>query len=368
MKIVFYIDMMYRGGAQRVMANLTGYFCDQGYETVLINDFIQDANKPQYPISDKVKRIYLREELDGNKIIKNITRITRLRQKIKQENPDIVLSFLGRPNRRMLLATIGMKTKKVVSVRNDPNREYGKSTWAKWSVGQLFKLADGCVFQTEEAAQYFPKTVQKNSAIILNPVDNKFFSVKRSNNPKNILTVGRMEPQKNQKLLLDAFANITEEFPDEHLIICGDGPLRKELEEHVNRLGLETKVAFLGNVSYVEKELSKAKIFVLPSNYEGMPNALMEAMAAGVPCIATDCPCGGPRLLIQDNDHGILIPCDNTLALEESIRTLLNGDRKRIEISRNCSARLKKYKPEIIFQTWERYLSGLGDCNDERSN
>lgn len=125
-KILFYIDMMYRGGAQRVMANLIEYFTEQGYETVLVNDFVQNSDKAQYHLPAGLKRVYLRQNLGGNKIVKNIERITRLRKVIKEEQPDMVLSFLGRPNKRMLLSTVGMRVKKVVSVRNDPYREYGK--------------------------------------------------------------------------------------------------------------------------------------------------------------------------------------------------------------------------------------------------
>lgn len=358
-KIMFYIDMMYRGGAQRVMANLIEYFHDRGYETALINDFIQDESRPQYPLPEDIERFYLRNSLEGNRILKNISRIRILRGIVKKEKPDVILSFLGRPNKRMLLSTIGLKTKKVVSVRNDPNQEYGSSPWKKLTAGLMFGLADGCVFQTEDAADYFPKSVRKKSAIILNPVNEKFFLQKREDTVEDIITVGRMEPQKNQKLLIDAFSSIAVDFPEDNLVIYGDGPMKEELKEYALSQGLEKRVQFPGNVANVEERLGKAKIFVLPSDYEGLPNALMEAMAVGVPCVSTDCPCGGPRTLIRNGGQGVLVPCKDPVAMKEAIKSLLSDDKKRNAISAGCRERANQFKPKLIFREWEKYLTGL---------
>lgn len=358
-KILFYIDMMYRGGAQRVMANLIEYFTEQGYETVLVNDFVQDSNKAQYHLPAGLKRVYLRQSLGGNKIVKNIERIVRLRKVIKEEQPDMVLSFLGRPNKRMLLSTMGMKVKKVVSVRNDPYREYGRGFFSMQFARQLFKLADGCVFQTKEAAEYFPKSVQKKSTIILNPVGEKFYSVKRSETLKNIITVGRMEPQKNQKLLIEAFSKIVKEFAEDNLIIYGEGPLRKELKNYIENLGLKGRVQLPGNVSNVEEVLAQAKIFVLPSDYEGMPNALMEAIAVGVPCISTDCPCGGPRMLISNEQEGKLVPCDNVSEMAKAIRELLLDANARTQMTIAETRKAELFAADHIYKQWEKYFDRL---------
>lgn len=355
-KILCYIDMMYRGGAQRVMANLTEYFVEQGYETVLVNDFVQDDDKMQYQLPSCVKRIYLREKLEGNKILKNMVRIKKLRYVIKQERPDVVLSFLGRPNKRMLLATLGLNTKKVVSVRNDPNKEYGASLLEKWVIGQLFKLADGCVFQTEDAENYFPMAVKKKSKIILNPVAESFFNTERKENPKNIVAFGRLEPQKNHILLINAFEDIANEFPNENLIIYGDGTMREELERHIKRIGLQDRILLPGNTSNVSEELSKAKIFALSSDYEGMPNALMEALAVGVPSISTDCPCGGPQMLVSNKINGLLVPCGDREAMSEAIKLLLSDTALAQNISNQSKSMAKKFKAVEIYEQWERYL------------
>lgn len=355
-KIVLYIDMMERGGAQRVVANLVQYFSEQRISTVLVNDFKLEDSKPQYTVNPAVKRYYLRDCLNGNVLLKNIERIVHLRRIIKEEKPDVVLSFLGRPNERMLLATIGLRTKKIVSVRNDPNHEYSSRGFFKWFARNLFRLADGCVFQTEDAACYFPESVQKKATIILNPVDLKFFNITRSKHPQNIVTVGRLEAQKNQELLIKAFAEISKDFPDEKLIIYGEGSLKSELEKLCQKLQIENKVKVPGNISDVEIALSNAKIFVLPSNYEGLPNALMEAMAVGIPCISTDCPCGGPKILAKKNNALQLIPVNDKNSLVAVLRTFLQESEVREFFAENAKDRAESFRPEQILIQWKQYM------------
>ena len=358
-KLVFYIDTMYQGGAQRVMANLIDYFYQKNYEVVLINDFIQNGNKIQYPLPEGVKRVYLRKSLDGNKIVKNILRVIKLRNIISEERPDIVVSFLGRPNKRMLLATMGLNVKKIVSVRNDPKMEYGRSFLNRWVINRLFATADGCVFQTKEAKQYFSKKIQKKSTIILNPVAEKFYLVDRKKIQRDIITVGRLEIQKNQKLLIDAFAILAQKYPKENLMIYGEGALHQELEEYIRDRKLEKRVFLKGNISDMENVLSGAKLFVLSSKYEGLPNALMEAMAVGVPCISTNCPCGGPRELIQNENEGILVPCDDIESMRNAIDLLLSTKEKCETMTQEEKRRSLEFRAEVVYKQWENYFQNL---------
>ena len=157
-------------------------------------------------------------------VLSNIKRILKLRKIIKAEHTDAVVSFMGPPNIRMLLATMGLKCRKIVSVRNDPYKEYGDGL-VKMVTNIIFRLADGCVFQTKEAAMYFSKNIQQKSKIIFNPVGKQFYEVKRVDNPKNIVTVGRLFLQKNHTLLIKAFSKLAHEFPDDNLIIYGEGEL-----------------------------------------------------------------------------------------------------------------------------------------------
>lgn len=353
-KIILYIDVMYRGGAQRVMSILANYFSSKKFDVVLITDFYSNDNKKEYVLSKDIKRIALQTNNQGNILIKNFTRIINLRRIIKEENPNIILSFLGRPNIRMLLSSIGLKIKKVVSVRNDPIKEYGNNIFKRIITNLIFLLADGYVFQTSDAKEYFLKKIQKKSKIILNPVDDKFYDMKLIKNRHNIVTVGRLEPQKNHKLLLDAYSEIVKEYPQEDLIIYGDGSLKQELENYALKKNISKKVHFKGNVENIEDKLNTAKVFILTSDYEGMPNALMEAMAIGVACISTDCPCGGPRTLIENNSQGFLFPCNDKKKLITAIKKVLDGN--FIEIGANAKLRAEEFRTNKIMKEWEEYL------------
>lgn len=360
-KIICYIDIMAStGGAQRVMKNLVTYLIDKGYSVVLVNDF-DIGNENSFDIPDKVKRVYLRKDNKGNPISKNIERIVKLRQLVKKEKPDILLSFLGAPNIRSVLATVGLDVKKIISVRNDPKYEYGKSQISKIAVNLLFRYVDGCVFQTEDAKSYFNKKLQCKSRVILNPVDEIFFRTKRSESCNGIVTVGRLEAQKNHKLLLQAYSNLLKRDKDiEDLYIYGDGSLKGELEEFIYKNRLKNKVHLLGKVSNVAEILSKSKLFILSSDFEGLPNALMEAMASGTPVVSTDCPCGGPKMLIKGRNTGILVRCDDVKALEEAINGVIYDKEKLKQMSVAVREAAKSFESSKIFKEWEEYLNFIG--------
>ena len=355
-KIVMYIDTMAHGGAQRVMGNLATFFVNEEVEVVLVNDFELDEHEAQYFVDGRIKRTYLQDKNMGNPVKKNVLRVIRLREIIKKEEPDLVLSFLGRPNKRMLVATIGLKAKKVVSVRNDPNREYGNGFCNKWIARNLFKLADGCVFQTATAQEYFPQTVVDKSSVIFNPVDDQFYSEEARSDGKNIISIGRLEAQKNNELLIKAFKRIEGVFPDEKLVFYGTGSKLNELQKLVAELDIMDKVIFAGDTNSVSDKLRSCKLFVLSSDFEGMPNALMEAMASAVPCISTDCPCGGPKELIVSGLSGILVPINNVEKMSEAIAELLEDKEKRVSMGKNARIAANHFRANLVYLAWRSYF------------
>ena len=358
-KVIFYIDNMNRGGAQRVMTNLCEYYAEKGVQVLLVNDYPSDGKRPTYELSESVNRIYLQPGYVRNPISNNIKRVFALRKILKNEKPDLAMSFLGGPNIRLLLGAMGLKQKVTVSVRNDPTREYAASGIKKLLARKIFERADGCVFQTEEAKSYFTERVQSKSAVIFNPVDDKFYSVSRNPQPGEIVTAGRMNEQKRQDLLVDAFKLLAETNPEAKLIIYGDGPLRENLSERIRSLGLNSRVSLPGNVSNVEDALNTASLFVLPSDYEGMPNALMEAMAVGVPCISTDCPCGGPKVLDGHTGAIKLVKCGGTEELYQAMLEILENKVLSSEMSKKAKKRAELFKPEVVYAEWETYLTAV---------
>lgn len=354
-KIILYIDSMQCGGAQRVMNVIASHYAEIGYETILVNDIVPIDNILEYSIHPAVRRVFLdKTSMSSNK---NVNRILLLRRMIKMEQPDVVLSFLGPPNIRMLIATMGTKCRRVVSVRNDPYREYGKGIKKLFS-NLIFHLADGVVFQTEEAANYFDRTVRRKSNVIMNPVDSKFFEHKWSGDGKKIVVVGRLQRQKNPMNVLCAYVSMHDSCPEYTLNYYGDGELRDEIRRYAILHGCESKVVFHGRSDNVEKVLENAAAFVLGSDYEGMPNALMEAMAVGVPSISTDCPCGGPRSLKGEEESCILVPCGDVDALAEALKMILSNVDLRRKLSIAARQRAQSFRTETILHKWDQFLFG----------
>lgn len=354
---MFYINAIHDGGAERVMINLTKYFSEAGYDTVLVTSF---RDKWEYTVPEHVKRLSLENtEIKQSRWRRNLSRIYKLRQLCKKEKPDILVSFMAEPNFRALLATIGLPTKNLVSVRNDPEVEYGGKIGRL--IGKyLLPLADGCVFQTEEAKKWFPQKLQSKSRIIYNSVKEDFYHIQRKPNKGEIVTCGRLEKQKNHALLIQAFAKIAREFPYATLKIYGEGSLKEQLQQQINELHLQGRAFLMGATDHVEEALKSADLFVLSSDFEGMPNALMEAMAAGVPCISTDCPSGGPKELFGDEMAVYLTSINNSSELAKRLNAFycLN-ESERAQVGKKIKKRSKLFMPDLVNLAWFEYVENL---------
>ena len=172
MKIMFYINTLAGGGAQRVMANLANMFAEKRNVVAVVTSYPVEN---EYPLNKEVARYNLSKERVASKLRRNIDYIVSLRNVVKREKPDVLISFMGEPNYRAVMATRGLPIKTVISVRNDPNREY-PGRISRFLGQNLLPLADGCVFQTEEARNWFPEKLQSKSRIIMNAVKTEFFN------------------------------------------------------------------------------------------------------------------------------------------------------------------------------------------------
>ena len=357
MKILFYIGTITStGGAERVLTNLANEFSKiKNYEVLFAENFYSDKG---YPINKNILRFgFEKIESKKNFLIKNLKRVYLLRKLVRHEQPNVLITFMNENNCRAIVATLGLKTRVVISVRNDPNYECGRGL--KGLISKLlYRFADGIVFQTEDAKHWFPESIQKKSRIILNQVDKSFYNVEYEETRKDIVTTGRFALQKNHKMLIKAFAKIADSIED-NLIIFGDGDLREDYEQLITSYNLQSRILLPGAVNDVPSAIKSAKLFVMSSNYEGLPNSLMEAMALGIPCISTDCPCGGPKMLIQNGENGLLTPVGNADVLALNMKRVLLDKELAKKMGYNAAKTAKLFYPSVVFEEWEKYIEKI---------
>lgn len=319
MKIAFVTPGMTFGGAERVISILANNWCDMGHE---VSMFITATNRPPvYKMNQKIKVEYFADY--NEKGVSHLKLISAIRKFINDEKPDSVISFMNDVCAYTIIALIGTGIPVIYSERNDPNRT---------NQGKVEKLcrkiveigAKHIVFQTNGARTCYSKKVQKKSSIILNPVnlDKIPERTKEEINYLEIVSVARLEPQKNQELLIDAFNIVSKKHKDAVLKIYGEGSLKNKLQSRIDELGLTDKAYLMGAKADVLDWIKESFCFVLSSDFEGLPNSLIEAMCMGMPCISTDCSPGGARELMG-NGKGIVVPCGNKDKLAEAINLYL---------------------------------------------
>ena len=354
-KLLFYISTIRGGGAARVMTNIANAFCEKGIVVVFVTNF-NDSH--EYYLKENIKRLNIEKSEDKrNFLLKNTSRIMALRRIIRDEKPDVCISFMGENNFRLICATRRLRTRTIISVRNDPEREYSNKIH-KILAKLLFPKADGVVFQTEDAKAWFPHRVQEKSRVIFNQVDEKFFC-KNPEIGQYIVACGRLSKQKNYKMLLNAFAQVIKVFPNEELRIYGEGELKDELIEYTKMLGINNSVYFMGFSTNMEKVYENAKLMVMTSTYEGMPNAILEALASSVPVISTDCPCGGPRMVISNGVNGFLVPVDSVEALVEKIICVLKDNSIILKMKEKAYAMSQNYRSDIVISSWISFIESV---------
>lgn len=359
-KIIFYIGSLGKGGAERVVVNLATYFRDEGYEVGIVTTYRLEE---EYEEPERVKR-YVLEDVNrvvtGSRVKYFISRCKNIRKIWKEEKPDVIVSLVGKNNMMALLTSIGLRIPVFVSVRSDPNREYAAKSMRLVSK-TLFRRAKGIIVQTQDSKDYFPRSMQKRVRILPNSLDPRFIKPRYEGvRAPEIVTVGRLDANKNHAMLFRAFAGVHEEYPEMKLVIYGGGfegtDTTQDLKALAKELGIEEKVVWMGRRSDIPDCIYKSRIFTLTSKYEGMPNALLEAMSLGLAVVSTDCPCGGPRTVIRDGENGLLVPVDDAGALEQALRRILSNPEFEETLGTNAAALGVELAPEKVNRMWKDYI------------
>lgn len=348
MKIVFVTPGMTFGGAERVISILANIWCDMGHDVSML---ITATNRPPvYKMNKKIKVEYFADFNENG--VSHFKLISAIRKFVNKEKPDSVISFMNDVCAYTIIALMGTGIPIIYSERNDPN---------KTNQGKVEKIcrkiveigAKHIVFQTNGARTYYSNRVQRKSSIILNPVNLEKIPdrIKEEINYSEIVSVARLEPQKNQELLIDAFNIVSKNHKDVVLKIFGEGSLKNKLQNKIDELELKNRVFLMGAKPDVLKRIKESFCFVLSSDFEGLPNSLIEAMCMGMPCISTDCSPGGARELLRDN-RGVVVPCGNKEELAEAINTFIENP--EVAFTYGCAAFdvRKEIESKVIADKW----------------
>lgn len=334
------------GGSERVCTLIANSLAEKGHDVFF---YALHSDKREYFIDERVHYLYG----DGggtNKALRFVKRTIKLRRFLKKNRIEAFISFIYEEG---IAVYKSKKIKKIYSLRNDPNQI---SDSRRGLIERLYSDADYVVFQTEDARSYFEEKISSHGVVIPNPIKENLPDWDENNHEKVIIAAGRLTGQKNFPMLIKAFADFYKNHSDYKLVICGEGKLLDELKEMATSLGIEQSVEFPGHVTDIHQRMAKAAIYVSSSDFEGLSNSMLEALAIGIPSVCTDCPIGGARAWIKDGVNGYLVPVNDYVALSEKLTQISDNE----QLGKDFSAESRKIRDELSTSTicnrWEEVL------------
>ncbi len=356
-KVAFVISSLTSGGAERVLSTLAN---------TLVNDFqitiITLYNgKPFYELDSRIHLVSCKESYNRNmnfidSLVNNIYMIGRIYRYLKNEQISVSIGFMTTTN---IYTTIASKLANIpclISERTHPDFDPLSNFWIKVRA-KVYPHCTKLIVQTENIKSYFGKFLNSNKLVIIkNPLADKLIAFRDATVKKEqiILSVGRLDSVKNQRLLIEAFAEM--QPTGWKIQIVGEGALHNELEQLIKQLHLETSIELVGSVDTIHTYYNSASIFAFTSNFEGFPNALIEAMAFGLPCVSTNCP-SGPSEIIEDGENGFLIPVGDKHMLKRKLEILMNQGDLRERFGAAAKKSTSKFESAHISEQWKQLLT-----------
>lgn len=364
MRIVLCVSSMAAGGAERVAATLASAWSVQGHTVVLMPTY-SGRGECFYPLAPATHLVFLADLVrpqHGGPISTYWRRLRSLRRFLREFHPDVVVSFLPNVNIMVLAASRGFGLRTIVCERTDPfEMPVGRSL--KLLRAMMYPLASRLVVQTEAVAQKFRELRRPVPPITVigNPIPEEFMvrapqPPRSPGAPRRLLAVGRLSEEKQFDRLILAFSKLAPRHPDWTLRIVGEGPERHRLEALGAELGIGTRLELPGRCAGIEGEFMVADAFALTSRFEGFPNALLEAMASGLACVATDCP-SGPSEISEQGRSALLVPVDDLGALERALDQLMSSEPLRRELAELARQSVtERFSLGRILARWEGVL------------
>lgn len=353
-KLLVTIASLGAGGAERVLSVLSKPFAD-GFDEVQI--VMWEGGVPFYKFDKRVKIVEL-PRLSGRKGTNN--QIKTFRQYIKKEKPSLILSFLTHYNMLVLFSTMGLRQKVVVSERTDPNRVLVGGKPMLIFRDCMYSRATGILTQTKYAQSYYKKKYPSKTKVFYNPMtmtDEQVGMAMRMQKEKIFVSVGRLEDVKDQDMMIRAFNLFHKDHPDYKLVIYGEGPMRSQLESLVSSLGLKGAVELPGRNNNVWDAISLAECFLLSSKFEGMSNAMVEALCLGLPVISTKV--AGATEIIKDGENGYLLDVGDADAMAKYMCQVADDEELRQKLSAGAVNVYELFRADKICEEWVEYLDSL---------
>lgn len=362
MKIAFLYGNMQRGGAQRVISCLAAYCAQMGDAVTILT---LDGGGTDYELDPGVRIVGLNVAGDSANKLESAKRFLtterKLRTWMKAEKPDAVLAFSTKMAMRVQLARGQVGPALICSERANP--AFRAESAATRMERRLLKKAEGFIFQTQRVSLLFPPEMRERGPVIHNglfspdiPGTVTAFSQRRQ---KEICAVGRLENgQKAYDVMLEAFALFREKHPEHVLHIYGSGSSEAAIRAQAAALGMTDSVMLHGNLPHVIHEIKDMGMFLMTSRYEGMPNALIEAMACGLPCVCTDCDFG-PAELIQDGENGLLAPVDDIPAIAAAMGRIADDPALGEKLSRGALEIRRSHARDTICGQYRDYILSI---------
>ena len=354
MRVLFVTEDLANGGSERVISVLANGFAEEHEPAVAAIRW----DKVTYKLDSRVKYYPFKDDNKG-KIQRTIGRFLFLIHTINEYKPDVVVAFDTIPISYSYICCKLTKQKLVVSERADPERHKGRGIISKLYF-KAFEKSEGAVFQTEDAKQYFSSDIQKKSDVIPNPINDEFVTERyRGEKTPEIVTACRLTEQKNIKLFIDIVSEVVKKHPKYKGIVYGEGPDIEGLKAYTKDKKTEENIIFTGKVSNIKERICKSQFYLCTSDFEGISNSMLEAMALGLNVVSTDCPMGGARMAITSGVDGVLFPVGDKKAGTAAIIYLIENHQKSEEISEEAVKISNRWSSKKITGKWIEYLKTI---------
>lgn len=350
MKLLFVNSSLTDGGSERAMSLVAEAMVTRGHDVTMV--LVREKER-SYSVDPRIKLVQFSYAGKG-KALKSLMRAQKLRNLTRSESFDYIISYMWDINITTLVATLGLGSRIVVSERGFPGSS-SRSKLTRWLERVTYRFAHRIVYQTEGAQEFCPSHLVTKSVVIPNIVNaTALGTIFEGLRDKRIVSVGRLTEQKNYPLLLTSFAKFRHTQPDWVLEIFGRGPLEADLKNLAQQLGVQDAVTFAGYADDVATRISDAGMFVLSSDFEGISNAMSEAMALGLPVVCTDCPVGGAALMIEDGVSGKLVPVGDKPALVSAMNEIASDPALANRLSSGARASVERFSPKRMSEKWEK--------------